>query len=192
MKIKFTILITLALFIIACSGNGNFIPKPRGLNHIELPPAAYQALSADSLPYSFNYSTHSAFEPHQEDASIQIVNYKNLGAKIWLTYFPIENSEEKLDSVMLDAYRLLQKNNVKAESIVPDTIKTENGKSAMVFVLSGEVPTQLQFIMHDTTTNFMRGALYFETAKKNDSLAPVINYIRKDIEELVRTLEWKQ
>ena len=61
-----------------------------------------------------------------------------------------------------------------------------------MFRLEGEVSSQYQFYTHDTTNNFLRGALYFETATKNDSLKPIIEYVKEDINHLVNTLEWKE
>jgi gliding motility-associated lipoprotein GldD len=58
--------------------------------------------------------------------------------------------------------------------------------------LSGEVPTQFQFYVTDSTHHFLRGALYFNTAVKNDSLAPIIEYIKSDMMHLINTLEFKQ
>jgi len=40
----------------------------------------------------------------------------------------------------------------------------------------------------DSTTHFLRGALYFNTALKNDSLAPVIEYIKIDLAQLINTV----
>jgi gliding motility-associated lipoprotein GldD len=62
----------------------------------------------------------------------------------------------------------------------------------VVAELSGEVPTQFQFFVTDSTDHFLRGALYFNTAMKNDSLAPVIEYIKVDMIHLINTLEFKK
>lgn len=190
MRLKLIVLSLLTLFIMGCSG-GSFVPKPRGLNHIELPPVGYQEFNMDSIPYSFSYSKNAKIASKNGSRNEQIIEYTELGAKVWLTHFPIKNNEDTLDALMYTTYKLLQKNNVKAESIDADSIKTKSGNTAMIFNLSGEVPTQFQFFMHDNTTNFLRGALYFETAKKNDSLAPIIEYVKKDVEELINTLEWR-
>jgi gliding motility-associated lipoprotein GldD len=58
--------------------------------------------------------------------------------------------------------------------------------------LSGEVPSQFQFYITDSTRHFLRGALYFPTATKNDSLAPIINYIKQDMIHLLNTTRWKE
>jgi gliding motility-associated lipoprotein GldD len=191
MKINIGLSLFTAVFVWAC-GSSNFVPKPRGYNHIELPAHAYQLLDVDTMKYSFEYSKSAVVTPHLQNKSMQVIDYKGMGAKVWLTYYPIHNSVDTLDQLIYTTYKLLQKNNVRAEAIANDTIKTASGKTATIFYLEGEVPTQYQFYYHDSTTNFLRGALYFETAQKNDSLAPVINFVKEDINHMINTLKWKK
>jgi len=68
---------------------------------------------------------------------------------------------------------------------------TPKGYSGFVSELSGEVPTQFQFFVTDSTQHFLRGALYFQTAVKNDSLAPIIEYIKVDMMHLMNTLSFE-
>ena len=42
----------------------------------------------------------------------------------------------------------------------------------------------------DTTTNFIRAALYFEKPIKGDSVRPVVEYIKRDMIHLLNTLNW--
>jgi hypothetical protein len=37
----------------------------------------------------------------------------------------------------------------------------------------------------------MRAALYFETTPNEDSLAPINQYLFKDMQQMVRSLRWK-
>ncbi len=191
MKIRIVLISLVCWFWISCSSS-DFVPKPRGYNFIALPKQTYQRLKADSLPYSFDYSEHAVLSTHKNTSSMQVIDYKNLGAKIWLTYYPIKNNIDTLDQLIYTTYKLLQKNNVRADAIANDTIVTASGKTATIFYLEGEVPTQYQFYYHDSTKNFLRGALYFETAQKNDSLAPIIEFVKKDINHMINTLEWKK
>jgi len=57
--------------------------------------------------------------------------------------------------------------------------------------IAGEVPTQLQFTMTDSSRNFLRGALYFNTAVQNDSLAPAIEFMKKETLHFINTVQWK-
>lgn len=190
-KISILLSISFSIFLFSC-GTSDFVPKPRGYNFIQLPEVAYQKLEVDSLRYSFEYSKSAVVKSFENTKDKQVVVYPTLGAKIWLTYFPIKNSVDTLDQLIYTTYKLLQKNNVRADAIGNDTIRTESGKTATIFYLEGEVPTQYQFYYHDSTTNFLRGALYFETAQKNDSLAPVIEFVKEDINHLINTLEWRK
>jgi len=53
------------------------------------------------------------------------------------------------------------------------------------------VPSQFQFTMTDSTKNFLRGALYFNVRVQNDSLAPAIDFMKKETLHLINTLQWK-
>ena len=54
------------------------------------------------------------------------------------------------------------------------------------------MPTQFQFHITDSSSHFLRGALYFNIATKNDSLAPIINFVKIDMIHLINTLEWNE
>ncbi|MEK6476474.1 gliding motility lipoprotein GldD [Catalinimonas sp. 4WD22] len=192
MKIKtliFFILITLVFT--ACSSD--YVPKPKGYNRINLPPHAYVSL-ADTLPYQFEFSKYA--EVH-EDTSYNAepywlnVYYPEHQASIQLTYKDINNSEEKLETLLEDSYRLTANHQIKAAAIEERVLGTPSGKRALVAELKGEVPSQFQFYITDSIDHFLRGALYFRTATKNDSLAPVIEYIKVDMIHMLNTLQWE-
>ena len=184
---QFFPLVFLVLTCAACETN--WLPKPPGYNRIDLPRHAYNRLEKD-LPYQFDFSTQSQVEADsfnlREKDWINL-NYKELGAKVHLTYKKID---QKTDFQVLsnDAFNLTAKDQIKAYGIEEVVLLTPNGYSAVVAELTGEVPTQFQFFVTDSTTHFLRGALYFNTALKNDSLAPVIEYIKIDLAQLINTV----
>jgi gliding motility-associated lipoprotein GldD len=92
---------------------------------------------------------------------------------------------------MDDAYTLTAKHQIKASGINEIITRTESGLTAVIAELEGEVPSQFQFTITDSTSNFLRGALYFNTQVHNDSLAPAIEYMKKDIMHMIHTFEWK-
>ena len=96
-----------------------------------------------------------------------------------------------MEDFLGDAYKLTAKHQIKAYSIEENVVKTQGGHTAVVQELSGEVPSQFQFFLTDSTQNFLRGALYFTTATKNDSLAPVIEYVKSDIMHMISTFNWR-
>ena len=66
-----------------------------------------------------------------------------------------------------------------------------HGVLRLVLELDGEVATSFQFYTTDSTKHFLRGAVYVKTATANDSLAPIIKFLKQDAIHLIQTLEWK-
>jgi gliding motility-associated lipoprotein GldD len=96
-----------------------------------------------------------------------------------------------LKSFINDSYKLAGKHQIRASSIQEQRLLSKSGRTAIIFKIEGDVPSPYQFYTTDSTKHFLRGAVYFPTATKNDSLAPVINYIQKDMIQLLNTLEWR-
>ncbi|MCC9168280.1 gliding motility lipoprotein GldD [Pontibacter harenae] len=191
-KLKVLLYVGLASAMVACGAE--FTPKPKGYNRIDLPSQTYQQL-AEEHPYTFEYSEHAKIRPDSSGIAqphwINII-YPSLGANVQLTYKDLNTSNEDLNKLVEDARKLTSKHQAKAYAIEESEIKTTQGHIASVFELEGEVPSQFQFYVTDSTDNFLRGALYFRTATQNDSLAPIIDFVKKDIIHLLNTLEWKE
>jgi gliding motility-associated lipoprotein GldD len=58
--------------------------------------------------------------------------------------------------------------------------------------LDGEVPSQFQFTMTDSSQHFLRGALYFNVKVQNDSLKPAIDFMKKEVLHVINTLQWRR
>ncbi|WP_293889655.1 gliding motility lipoprotein GldD [Sporocytophaga sp.] len=177
----------------SCTDQEEYTPKPKGYNRIDLPKAEYVKLTEDH-PYTFEISkfaevlkdTSPLAEPHWID-----VYYPEYKCNVQITYKPLHNNKQTLNELFSDAHRLKGGHQKKATSIDELVTKTDNGKYVTYFELEGEVPSQFQFYVTDSTKHFLRGALYFRTATKNDSLSPVIEYMKNDIVHMMNTLEWK-
>ena len=139
-----------------------------------------------------DFSTHSRVEADSfnlgEKEWINL-NYKEFGAKVHLTYKKIDQSTD-FKTLSNDAFNLTAKHQIKAYGIEEAILLTPNGYVAVVAELSGEVPTQFQFFVTDSTSNFLRGAVYFNSALKNDSLAPIIEYIKLDMAHLINSVNF--
>lgn len=181
----------IALFLTAC--NRDYLPKPLGYNRLVLPEAAYQSLP-DSLPYAFEYSQHAELLPDTSWLSERFwvqIYYPGLKANVHITYKRVLHDQKLLKEFLNDAYVLTAKHQIKAYAINEVITKTPSGKTAVIAELEGEVPSQFQFTVTDSADNFLRGALYFDTKVANDSLAPAIEYVKKDIMHMINTLEWR-
>ncbi len=171
----------------------DYQPKPKGYNRLILPEPAYQ-LSPDTLPYQFEYSKHSRFlrdTSWVSDKHWVEIYYPELKATIHVTYKRVNRNQKLLKEFLDDAYVLTAKHQIKAYAIDETIVKTPDGKTAVIAELDGEVPSQFQFTMTDSSRHFIRGALYFNVRVQNDSLQPAIEYMKKDVMHLVNTLRWR-
>lgn len=188
---RFFPLAFLMLLCLACESN--WLPKPPGYNRIKLPRHEYQRLE-QGYPYQLDFSTHSRVEADSfnlDEKEWINLNYKEFGAKVHLTYKKIDQSTD-FKTLSNDAFNLTAKHQIKAYGIEEAILLTPNGYVAVVAELSGEVPTQFQFFVTDSTSNFLRGAVYFNSALKNDSLAPIIEYIKLDMAHLINSVNFEK
>lgn len=182
------------LAVAATSCTKEYQPKPKGYNRLDIPPPRYQPLP-DSLPYYFEYSAHARLM--KDTSSVRErhwveIYYPLLKANIHITFKRINNDEKLLREFLNDAYTLTAKHQIKAEAIEETIATTPSGKVAVIAEIEGDVPSQFQFTMTDSTKNFLRGALYFNTKVQNDSLQPAIDYVKRDMVHLINTLSWKE
>lgn len=183
-----------SLAVLSSCGGEEFSPKPRGFNRIDLPEHKYQPLNKEGYPYTFEYSVHATILPDTSKLAEPFwidIWYPQFKSNVQITYKSIKKEKQKLNELINDSYRLKGGHLKKAYAADESIYRTKSGKVATIFQLEGEVPSQFQFYMTDSTEHFLRGALYFRTALKNDSLAPVINYMKEDIMHLIETVEWK-
>lgn len=169
-----------------------YLPKPPGYNRIDLPSHSFERLTT-GYPYQIDYSSHSKIEADtfnlNEEDWVNL-NYADFGAKVHLTYKRIDGDKVDFRKLSNDAFRLTAQHQVKAYGIEEAVLLTPEGYTGVVAELTGEVPTQFQFFVTDSTDNFLRGALYFNTAMKNDSLAPVIEFIKEDMAHLMNSVKF--
>ncbi|SOD94989.1 gliding motility lipoprotein GldD [Spirosoma fluviale] len=194
--IKYALILLTGLVLAACGNDAseNYVPKPKGYPRFDLPTPNYKLIDP-THPYQFEYNsiakilpdTFARSEPHWI-----FIHYPQFKASVQLTYKPVNNDVNRLRAMLEDAYKLAARHNIKAYAIEQRKIRLKSGLEASVIDLAGEVPSQVQFVTTDSTTHFLRGALYFNTATENDSLQPVIQYIRKDIMHMLNTLKWRK
>lgn len=180
------------VLVIASCGN-SYVPKPKGFFRIDLPEKKY-VLFDTTYPFVFEYPLYSVIIPD---------TLKN-AEPFWLNlYFPAfngqvnvsyKNVENNLSKYTEDAYSLAMKHIPKASNIVEQNINyPENKVYGIIYDIEGTgAASAYQFYVTDSTENFMRGALYFNVTPNNDSLAPVISFLKKDISHMIETLKWKK
>lgn len=187
-----TVIGLLGLFFYACGEGERPLPKPKGYFRIDLPEKDY--VKVDTLMrYAFDVPsyallTHDPYAPEQTNwVNVEMPCFK---ASIHLTHKDVKgNLNDYLEDVHTMITKHLQKANGMNDSLI---VNPERKVYGMMIEMEGKgVATPLQFYLTDSTANFVRGALYFNFVPNNDSMQPVINFIRQDIDRIIETFEWK-
>ena len=189
-----TLLVVLSIGVIAisCDDNDNYLPKPRGYFRIDLPEKAYTRVDTIEK-YSFEcpqYAlvTPDPYSPNEKNwINIEMPPFKG---SIHLTHKPVNNNlSDYLEDVHTMVTKHLQKANGVRDSLI---VNDEHHVYVMFIEMDGKgVATPMQFYLTDSTRKFVRGALYLIFQPNNDSMQPVIKFIREDIDHLINTFEWK-
>ncbi|AWW00611.1 gliding motility lipoprotein GldD [Arcticibacterium luteifluviistationis] len=193
-KERNVLIVLFATLLISCGGSSDYFPKPKGYNRLDLPAHKYVQLE-EKHPYTFEHNVNAIVEPDtfgNAEPHWIILHYKDLMARIQLTYKPLNGDLNKLSKHIDDAYKLAGRHHVKADSQVEKVIELKNGKRAVVIELEGEVPSHFQFYVTDTSKHYLRGAVYLIEPTLNDSLRPLVNYMKDDCMHLLETLKWTE
>lgn len=178
---------SLALFT-GCEGD--YTPKPRGYFRIQLPVKEYRTYNA-SEPYTFEYPTYAVVSKDTDRNTEPFwinIHYPQFKGQLHVSYKPLSSN---LTKYIEDSRMLAYKHTVRANAINEDPIQTPNNISGILYDIEGNTASSTQFYITDSSTHFLRASLYFNTPPKSDSLAPVVQFIKKDIVHMIRTFKFK-
>lgn len=188
-------LLSVSIILLAFSSCSNdYTPKPRGYFRIALPEKKYTLL--DSIyPYRFEYPasafiTNDPLSPGEKNwINIEMPAFHG---RIHISYKPFSD-KKSLITYTEDTRTLAFKHMAKASGIKQIAISDPSRKVyGLVYEINGlGAASPYQFYLTDSTRHFMRGSLYFDVIPNNDSLAPVIDFVKSDIQHLFETINWK-
>ncbi len=185
-----TLLVALA---VSCTPKQLPEPKPMGYFRIDLPEHQYRLMDT-MMPYTYEQSVYAntTIEP-QKDQSLWVnVDYPDLNATFRFTCFTVKNADS-LRKLMISEDKMVKFHYQKADdvqfSIINDPEANIWGQTYEIY--GKEVATPFQFWLTDSANRFVRAALYFDGTPNNDSLKPVIDYLKEDAMHLINTFAWK-
>lgn len=197
MTTRFTALILAACFFASCRPEA-YVPKPRGYYYIEFPKHEYQVFDEPGFPYKFEYPKYGAVirdtlffgEKPENPYWINII-FPTLGGQIYMSYKMITTAQP-YQKLIQDTYDMTQFHTKKADYIAPFAFYRPAQKvHGELYNVTGNAASAYQFYASDSVKHFLRGALYFDVTPNADSLKPVNEFLRKDMEHMLETLEWK-
>jgi len=188
----------LTLLIVSCSSDGPVLsPKPRAFPRIDFPERGSKSFKENYCPFTFDYPKYTDlvkdtlfFNEKPENECWFDLHCSSLNSYLHCSYYPIDKNNT-FDKLVTDAFVMSNKHNIKANYIDEIPIQKPGGVYGYVFDLDGSVASPFQFYLTDSTDHFLRGSLYIRSKSRPDSLAPVFDFLKKDIMDMINTFEWK-
>ena len=197
---KFNIFLSAFLILItlySCSDSKTGIPKPRTYPRVDFPEKKYTLFSPDNCPFQFEIPVYSKAENNNSFFNDKAPNdcwyniiFKKFNGNLYLTYYPV-NSRKDLDKLINDSFILVSKHDIKASGRKEIKIHNKQDATGLLFKIEGDVASQTQFFITDSTSNFIRGSLYFRNKVNTDSMQIIQDFVDEDILHLIETFSWK-
>ena len=188
----------LLLLLTAVGCTYDRVPKPKAYPRIHFPVNEGNIhYHTDNCPYSFDLPGYyrverktTFFDEEITDACWLNIVCDSLNATLYLSYKEL-GPDITLMRLMEEAYELTYKHTNKADYIKPREFDNGHGSVGLIYYVGGDAASNIQFFLTDTTTHFVRGALYFYARPNADSLRPVVDFMIHDLETLTDSWRWE-
>lgn len=197
---RFLALFFFLLFLLVACEEPVFTPKPRGYPRVIYPAKEYQPFDENYCDFTFEYPRYAVIQQDTTFFDEKPANpcwfnifFPLYDSRIHCSYAPITR-ETPASKLKTDAFKMTDWHNKKATYIEETPfINREYNVRGMLFEVDGPVASKYQFFVTDTLEqkHFFRGALYFYTQARPDSLAPVYDFMLEDVRRMLETFEWK-
>jgi gliding motility-associated lipoprotein GldD len=179
-------LIAVGLWSMSCS---HYSPKPAGYFRIDLPEPAYRL--QEFPDFTCRISEQARIETVSGDSAFFNLVYPQWNVRIYGSYFPVKNAD--LVQLSEESRKFVYFHAMKADAIREQRFDSPEHKVyGLRYDIGGNVASPTQFVLTDSVRSFVRGALYFDNTPNQDSIAPVLKFINKDILVLMESFRWKQ
>lgn len=189
------------LFLIlgyACGNEAVPEPRPRGFPRVDFPEKAYQTFDTTFCDFTFEYPAYAEVIQEADffgEASLHPCWFDlyvpSLNGRVHCSYVPVEDKAH-FAQLHNDAFKMTYKHSIKARSIEETPFRNQYGVSGFTFFLEGPVASSYMFYLTDSTDHFLRGSLYFDTQARPDSLRPVMEFLKEDVEHMLQTFQWQE
>jgi gliding motility-associated lipoprotein GldD len=191
-------LFLLVLVILALGCKEKYTPKPRGFYRISFPEKKYQPIE-NPFPYQFDIPKYVQIVPDYQNPdqrwwiNLEVPENK---AEVHISYYDLQTNikppRELLAELMEETRELAYKHSIKANAIEERIfVNPEENVFGTVYRIEGNAASPIQFFLTDSTRHFLRGALYIRATPDIDSLKPVIEFLERDVVQIIETTKWK-
>lgn len=179
----------IAAFFFSCRDK-DIVPRPRAYPRVDYPAKEYKSFISPECPFTFEIPVYADTIDKQGVCWFDL-SIKNFKAKLHFSYHPV-SSRLEYDDFVKDAYDIADRINSRANYMEDTPVRNQNGVSGVIFEWSGPAASQVHFFMTDTTQHFFKAALYFDAKVQPDSLAPIADFLKEDIQHLISTFRWNR
>ena len=193
MSAKYLLWFLSVMAFTACNDSNVYNPKPRGYYRIDIKDVGYKSLPS-GYPYSFEYSDYATIDKYIDHDSSDYwiyIAYEPLNAVVYVSYKTFAD-DSTLNSMINDSRTMVFKQINKADDILESSVlDDENHVYGKIYETIGdEAACPYQFWLTDKQKHFFRASVYMGCKPQNDSLQPVIDYVKKDMLHLIETFQW--
>lgn len=183
-----------ALVFLMTACRENHTPKPRCFMRIDLPQKAYRSFDTAGYPASFRMPVYAKFVPVPQTSGKKNmlwadIVFPGLNAAVYCSFVRNPN----LDSCIMNTLFFIQRHMSKATGVDEWEINVpEQRKYGYLYHIKGsDVASPYQFYLTDSNRYFVRGSFSISCTPNNDSLAPVIRFIKTDLDTLLESWRWR-
>lgn len=192
MKNLFITTLLLALFLSSC-GEEMPVPKPPTYLRMDLPEHLY-SFNTTACGFSMDlpkiFSVKSTSGNTRGPCNLEI-DLGPLNGTLYLFYFPLRESDT-LSKFINFSNDKVDDHKLKASAINDEKILRPQEKVfGTFFELQGDVATNYQFYLTDSSSHFLRAEVLLNCRPNYDSLKPALDYLKVDLKKIVNTLKWK-
>ena len=181
--------VAVALAITGCGGDQVNMPRPKGWPRIALPGHGYHHWENGPCPFSFDLPVQAKADSMLLDSCWINFYYPDFDYRWHITYRSIPGSGKTRQQHFQEYHTLVYKHIQKSTRINETPLHNANG-DGIFYELYGSIGVPAQFIFGDDK-HLVMASFYFPTAVNGDSLAPVIGFVKEDMQKMIESIKWK-
>ncbi len=185
--IFFSLSAGICLILFSCKSEP--YPRPRSFPRIDLPKHAYETWTSESCPFTFESPTGVRLLKQREDSCVVDFYFSSFNYFWHFTYRNLLESKRARNAHEEEYLKLVMKHAQKMEFLDEIPI-TGPGGWGTLYELKGDVGAPYQLIFGDSV-HLLMTSFYFQEALDQDSLQPLVDYVKEDLLHMVATLHWR-
>jgi gliding motility-associated lipoprotein GldD len=186
--------LSLSLLFMACGYDYVPTPRPHGYPRIDVPAQnsrSYDSFESGNCPFRFEYPDFGEVVRLEEDSCWVSIRYDRYDLTWHITHRNVPRSGKDKAAHFEDFRRLVYKHSKKSSRIEENLFQLDHG-SGFLFEIYGEVGTPAQIFFSDPQEeNLLIMSFYFQDATARDSLQPITQYMKEELNHALRTLRWE-